>query len=360
MQYAKHYCHGKSLCFPTANSAILGDPCPGTSKYFKMEYECKDASAFTTSAPKTTAAAKVHSPPAPVPPGTCGKTYHSQSRIVGGKDAVAGAWPWQAAIYLNGLFHCGASLINSRWIVTANHCLEKNPQPGSYEVVLGDHDRSRNEGSEVRSLVDKIVLHPDYNVGHTYNNDIAMMKLARPMVLNTRVAPVCLPQQNVNVAIGKMCYLSGWGMITYPSNPHDILQQGKLPIVSRRECSRRLKLSALGNDLSVSAQMLCAGYYDSSNSTDKDLSACRGDSGGPFVCQNNQGDWVLQGIVSWGSIRCVGRDRYSVFARVSEYRDWIDDVVANNGLLTTAAPGTQTPQQPPMPGGGAPPMPPMQ
>ena len=69
--------------------------------------------------------------------------------------------------------------------------------------------RSRNEGSEVRSLVDKIVLHPDYNVGHTYNNDIAMMKLARPMVLNTRVAPVCLPQQNVNVAIGKMCYLSG-------------------------------------------------------------------------------------------------------------------------------------------------------
>ena len=97
--------------------------------------------------------------------------------------------------------------------------------------------------------------------------------------------------------------VSGWGMITYPSNPHDILQQGKLPIVSRRECSRRLKLSALGNDLSVSAQMLCAGYYDSSNSTDKDLSACRGDSGGPFVCQNNQGDWVLQGIVSWGSIR---------------------------------------------------------
>ena len=61
---------------------------------------------------------------------------------MGGKDAVAGAWPWQAAIYLNGLFHCGASLINSRWIVTANHCLEKNPQPGSYEVVLGDHDRS--------------------------------------------------------------------------------------------------------------------------------------------------------------------------------------------------------------------------
>lgn len=44
MQYAKHYCHGKSLCFPAANSAILGDPCPGTSKYFKMEYECKDAS----------------------------------------------------------------------------------------------------------------------------------------------------------------------------------------------------------------------------------------------------------------------------------------------------------------------------
>lgn len=49
---------------------------------------------------------------------------------------------------------------------------------------------------------------------------------------------------------------------------------------------------------------------------------CHGDSGGPFVCkESSSGKFVLQGIVSWGS---GNNKQYTVFARISELRLWID------------------------------------
>lgn len=64
--------------------------------------------------------------------------------------------------------------------------------------------------------------------------------------------------------------------------------------------------------------MICAGYSDSSSFA----SGCHGDSGGPLQCEEND-LWKLCGVVSWGSPLCNGLDRYTVFARVSKYIDWI-------------------------------------
>ena len=55
---------------------------------------------------------------------------------------------------------------------------------------------------------------------------------------------------------------------------------------------------------------------------------CHGDSGGPLVCKE-VGKWFLRGVVSWGDERCrVGF--YSVFARVSNYLDWINSKLGGN------------------------------
>mgnify|MGYP001798982215 FL=1 len=37
-----------------------------------------------------------------------------------------------------------------------------------------------------------------------------------------------------------------------------------------------------------------------------------------------EGRWLLQGAVSWGSPKCDAGNTYSVFARISEFRDFID------------------------------------
>ena len=52
----------------------------------------------------------------------------------------------------------------------------------------------------------------------------------------------------------------------------------------------------------------------------------QGDSGGSFVCKE-RGRYVLRGIVSWGRANCR-TDHFTVFARVSNFIDWINDKIS--------------------------------
>ena len=72
----------------------------------------------------------------------------------------------------------------------------------------------------------------------------------------------------------------------------------------------------------ITRAMLCAGVPGTR------LGGCHGDSGGPFVCKNSGGFWVLQGAVSWGSNDCNAMRMFTVFARVSVFREWIDRYIS--------------------------------
>lgn len=61
------------------------------------------------------------------------------------------------------------------------------------------------------------------------------------------------------------------------------------------------------------------------------LHSYKGDSGGPFVC-NEGGRWVLRGAVSWGHGKCR-TDHYTVFARVSNFVDWIKQKQSSKFLI---------------------------
>ena len=60
-------------------------------------------------------------------------------RIVGGRAAKPGAWPWQAAIYVKSHFRCGGALIKENWVVTVAHCFnyDGKVEPKDVVVVLG-------------------------------------------------------------------------------------------------------------------------------------------------------------------------------------------------------------------------------
>jgi len=46
-------------------------------------------------------------------------------RIVGGKLSKPTAWPFLVAIFRDGGFHCGGSLILEDWVLSAAHCVHE-------------------------------------------------------------------------------------------------------------------------------------------------------------------------------------------------------------------------------------------
>lgn len=54
----------------------------------------------------------------------CG-VINQEIRIVGGMPTGVNRYPWVARLVYDGKFHCGASLINNDYVVTAAHCVRR-------------------------------------------------------------------------------------------------------------------------------------------------------------------------------------------------------------------------------------------
>jgi len=200
----------------------------------------------------------------------------------------------------------------------------------TYRVRLGDRHRYYYDGTEQVRKASKVIVHSQYNYPVRYNNDIALIKLERPVVLNSHVNTICLPQQGDSAPLDSVCYITGWGKVKHPGGSYHKLQQARLPLVSNAECSAKLAASPVAGKLQIGQQMVCAGELDPNQMQ----GGCHGDSGGPFVCKDQTtGKFFLEGAVSWGSESCnffQENKEYTVFARVSEFRDWIDEQLAIN------------------------------
>lgn len=129
--------------------------------------------------------------------------------MIGGKDATAGEWPWQAKLVTRGTgFTCGGSLITRDWVMTAAHCISSN-DPTAYGVTLGDLNREQPDGTEQNFNVKRVAVHPKYNWPVPINNDIALLQLTRPATLTSFVNTVCLPRYSEVVPAGTKCFISG-------------------------------------------------------------------------------------------------------------------------------------------------------
>ena len=118
-----------------------------------------------------------------------------------------------------------------------------------------------------------------------------------------------------------LCF-AGWGKIRHPGNSHPMLQQAVLPVVNSSICQNKADKAGFG--LKITDQMVCAGEEGSIKS------GCHGDSGGPFVCPDKRGRYFLHGDVSWGSPRCNTSDVFTVFARVTQFRHWVNNVLSSS------------------------------
>lgn len=135
---------------------------------------------------------------------------------IGNGDTEFGEYPWQVAILRkeggDNVFVCGGSLIDSRHVLTAAHCIQSH-RPQILRVRLGDWDvGGETEFYQHQDLdVAAIALHPDFNSGNLFN-DIAIVKLDGNVNLRQgpHISPICLPDKYTEFQ-GRRCIVTGWG-----------------------------------------------------------------------------------------------------------------------------------------------------
>jgi secreted trypsin-like serine protease len=283
------------------------------------------------------------------------------SRVLNGRIAEDGAWPWQVALMREGSKpgyvsqFCGGSLIQDTWVLTAAHCVIDSRDDGNFLadkdkiVVMVGSNTISSEGDFVP--VEKIVAHPGYNP-NGFDTDIALIKLTRKPTkpFKTITIPTA-DYADILEQPGVTTIVTGWGRTeTGEASPR--LLEGKIQMLSRDVCNAALmkpRLSLAAEDF-VKAVNVLGVSGDSANKLWQQLiseaalpftnnmicsgtpegprGACDGDSGGPLVVPVDGGNFIQAGIVSWGMFQsdgqgCDRQAKFSAYTRAGNFADWV-------------------------------------
>ncbi len=267
-------------------------------------------------------------------------------------------WPFLVAIVstrsrsqYDGQF-CGGSLVDDQHVLTAAHCVTidegANDAPRVVNAAATTRTLDRTSfgtGTTAARRVTEVFIHPDFakNAGDGFRNDVAVLRLAEPIV---GAAPIQLVQPGDaplwgGGAGGVNAFIAGWGN-TDPREggdgdsrfPSD-LREATIPLHPDSSCA-----STVGGGYGVAferATNLCGGLL-AATATSLGRDACQGDSGGPLVVDAGDGTRRLAGITSWGE-GCAQRT-FGAYSRIDALRGWIDAVPgATDGAPAIAGPG---------------------
>jgi secreted trypsin-like serine protease len=242
-------------------------------------------------------------------------------KIVGGKPAAPGEYPWQVSLVVSWIANpnqghfCGGTIYNNQWIVTAAHCLVRvraadvHLVGGTNVLLPGVH----------RVNVARIIMHKNYNAG-TSDEDIALIELKSPLALGTTMQQIGLLEPSEEPAVlvkDKVLTVTGWGATAQGAAVVRDLQEVDVPFVTREVCNDPLSYNG-----KITENMICAGKAAGG------VDSCQGDSGGPIVYRPSGSAPKLVGVVSWGE-GCARPGKYGVYTRVARYNSWVKNCIAN-------------------------------
>ncbi|XP_053952819.1 chymotrypsin-2-like [Anastrepha ludens] len=226
-----------------------------------------------------------------------------EGRIIGGNEVSKGDLPYQVSIQNTfGEHVCGGSIVAPQWILTAGHCMD---WPKKYLKIVTGTVEWQNPGAVY--LVDDIKVHCLYN-NPTYHNDIALIRLAKPIVYDNYTSAITLATNNTLKA-GDELVLSGWGSKKAWGKAVDNLNKVSLEYMDYSTCTKSVR----------NAKFVGVGHICTSTAVGK--GACSYDSGGPLVDANQQ----QVGIVNGGEPCALGYP--DTFASVAYFHDWIIDTI---------------------------------
>jgi secreted trypsin-like serine protease len=271
------------------------------------------------------------------PAGALAQTGGSaEPRIVGGANASVSTYPWQAAVVYstaqsNKNAHqrqfCGGSLLASRIVITAGHCVvDTDPDcsvtceindpggdgtskidPNDVDVILGRSTLTdATNGAE--QMVSAVVLRSNYE-GNYQGDDVPRYDVAY-LVLSSASSQTPIKIAGTDEGAlwdpGSPEDISGWGSTSESGNTVDTLRAARVGVIADSTCSSGV---VYGSDFDP-ATMLCAGFIGGGVDT------CSGDSGGPLEAPLEGGGYRLVGITGWGE-GCAEPDAPGVYTRVA-------------------------------------------
>ncbi|KAI1702035.1 trypsin domain-containing protein [Ditylenchus destructor] len=243
----------------------------------------------------------------------------SHHRVINGTVATKGQLPWIAFIPIRG---CTASIISRNYILTAGHCAASGH---SVTVSVGVADEKDSSAISIPSA--KVIRHPGYRRCHRVAiHDITIIKLSKSLNFTKNVRPLCL-KKSFKETEKDVALISGYGAKKFYPGPPPItpeyydgkLRWGTSKFVLEKTCRRDYKEI---EECLTEAKSLCGKGI-------KEVDVYHGDSGSPISIQNpNRADGKRQymqvGICSFGDVD-VYQGKPAVYARVSEYCDWITE-----------------------------------
>ncbi|CAH1382832.1 unnamed protein product [Tenebrio molitor] len=227
-----------------------------------------------------------------------------ETRIVGGEelDDISNYLFVVALVNKQGGFACGGTLIGSRHIITAAHCLK-----GTGKVVVGSNDLISNGKNY---SVKDFISHPSYTRLPSPANDIAVMILSEDVSEVTEFPKRATAELN---DYDTYCKALGKGSSSFPGKPSRKLKLGYVKPIPHSKCQDEWK--KFSSDFEVAEKTICT-FSD-------DAAVCMGDSGSPLLCNEE-----VTGVVSY--LRPCGKGIPDVFTQLYFFNDWIDSVIQDN------------------------------
>lgn len=159
------------------------------------------------------------------------------SRIFGGNFAKENQFPHHAALFYFEMYQCGGSIISTKFILTAAHCLRY----GDFGLQVQVGTISREFGSGQLHTVEKTFAHKDFdtNLFNREVHDIALIMLRQSLKLSASVQPIELASESIPV--GSQVTIIGFGRYSAASDSEsDHLKfHDKIYVLSNKGCDDR-------------------------------------------------------------------------------------------------------------------------